>query len=321
MTLPSATPFQFRASLRRPVRHAFLAGVATALVALALPNVYRSEARILPDTGHGGSPSALRTGIWAPSAPPETPSLREDGPTVVYADILRSRRLGEQLLLKDYAYACRSWHFGKERPVRGTLLQYLDVASLDRGMAALNRMLMVRRDAKSGLLTVSVDTRSPGLSLQVVQGATQGLREILVELSQAAGVAKARFTLGRLAEVQHRSGQLSAEFQAFQDANRNWETSPSPRIRFRGAQLKADVELWQQVVTNLTLTHEQALLEAQNDTQTLLLLDAGSLPVEKSKPARALLVLAAMVAAGAGSWVYLNRVMVHDRILAKEPAP
>jgi hypothetical protein len=69
---------------------------------------------------------------------------------------------------------------------------------------------------------------------------------------------------------------------------------------------------------NLTLNHEQALLEAQNDTQTLLLMDPGSLPLEKSRPHRALIVCAVASAAGLCSWAVRNRAAITNRILAKE---
>ncbi len=70
------------------------------------------------------------------------------------------------------------------------------------------------------------------------------------------------------------------------------------------------LDLWRQVVTNLTLNHEQALLEAQNDTQTLLLLDPGSLPLEKSRPSRAFIVFTVAAAVGAGSWIARNRAAI-----------
>jgi hypothetical protein len=185
-------------------------------------------------------------------------------------------------------------------------------------MAPLRKLLAVQRDPKSGLLTISAETTSPELSMQVVRRAAENLRDFLVEISQAAGKNKARFTQGRLEEVQGKYAELGRQFERFQDANRNWETSPAPNVRFRGAQMKEGLELWKQVVMNLTLNHEQALLEAQNDTQTLLLMDPGNLPLEKSRPARALIVFTVATAAGVGSWAYANRAAITNRILAKE---
>lgn len=316
---PQDPPFRLLPSLRRPAQVALLTGLATAVLTLLLPNGYRSEARILSDTGHPGAAGGQRTGVWAPTAPPETPGSREDGPTVIYADILRSRRLAEQLLLGNYSYGLRRWRLGRERQVRGTLQDYLGTANLDQSQGPLRSLLAVQRDLKSGLLTISAETRAPQLSQQVVQRAVAGLGAILVELSQASGVKRARFTEDRLREAQGRYRELAGNFEAFQERNREWETSPAPGVRFRGQQMKAELDLWRQVGANLTLNHEQALLEAQNDTQTLLLLDPGSLPVEKSRPARSLIVFAAMCAAGAGSWVYRNRTTIGGATAAKEP--
>jgi hypothetical protein len=310
----------FRHSLRRPALHALLAGLAAAAGSVFLPNIYQSEARILSDAGHSGTNSPQRTGIWAPTAPPETPTSRGDGPTVIYVDILHSRRMAEQLLLHEYDYACRPWRFGRSQRNRGTLLAYLGSANLDRAMGPLTKVLAVSRDPKSGLLTIRAETRSPELSLQVVRLAALNLRDFLVELSQAAGQNKARFTLGRLEEVKGKYAELGQAFQRFQDANRNWESSPAPNLRFQGTQMRECLDLWRQVVTNLTLNHEQALLEAQNDTQTLLVMDPGNLPVEKCRPARALIAFAVACAVGAASWITRNRSAIAKRILAKEPS-
>jgi hypothetical protein len=299
--------------------HACLAGLAAAGAAVCLPNQYRSEARILSDAGHAGGGSSMRTGVWAPTAPPEIPTSREDGPTVIYVDILNSRRMAEQLLAQGYDYSDRWWRFGPRRRVRGSLLAYLKAGNVDRAMGPLKKLLAVQRDPKSGLLTISAVTRSPELSMQVVRRAAENLRDFLVEFSQAAGKNKVRFTLGRLEEVQAKYRDAAGEFQAFQDANRNWDTSPAPGVRFRGTQLKERLDLWKQVVTNLTLNHEQALLEAQNDTQTLLLMDPGNLPLEKCRPARAFIVFIAASAAGVGSWAFRNRAAIASRIFAKEP--
>jgi len=303
-------------SLVRPALHACLAGALAAAGALLLPDRYRSEVRILSDYGHAGGSAMLRTGVWAPTAPPETFGNREDGPTVVYVDILRSRRMAEQLLLQDYDYGWRD--FGRPRRARGTLLDYLGAGSVDQALGALRKLLSVQRDSKSGLLTIGAETRSPELSLQVVRRAAEVLKAVLVDLSQAAGRNKARFTLDRLEEVKARTAGLARDFQQFQDTNRNWETSPDPGTRFRGGRLKENLDLWRQVVANLTLNHEQALLEAQNDTQTVLLLDPGSLPAGKSGPARGFIAFTVAAAVGAGSWTLRNRGAIARRILAKE---
>ena len=145
------------------------------------------------------------------------------------------------------------------------------------------------------------------------------LRQALVEFSQAAGENKARCARERLEEVRAQYRERAGAFQAFQEANRNWEASPDPNLRTRGLQFRQDLELWRQIRANLTLNHEQALLEARNDTQVLLVLDPGALPREKYRPHRALIAFGTAVAAGAASWACRNRSTVHRLFIAKEP--
>jgi hypothetical protein len=313
---PPAPPTGWR--FRRALLHGALAGGLAAAGSLALPDQFRSVVRILSDTGRAGQGASFRTGVWAPAAAPETPGSRDDGPTVIYVDILRSRRLAERILLQEHEYDCRSWRFGRAAHRRGTLLDYLGAGSVDEALGALKGVLGIQRDLKSGLLTLHAETRSPGLSLQVVQGAREALRDFLTEMSQEAGRDRARFILERLGEVQGRYRASARAFQDFQEANRNWSASPSPNVRFRGGELKADVDLWGQVAANLTLGHEQALLEARNDLQSLLVLDPGSLPLRKSGPHRAFIAFASALVAGTFSWAHLNRALIRNRLLAKE---
>lgn len=306
-------------SLRLPALLMLAAGGIAAGITLFMPNYYKSEVRILSDAGNSGGVNQ-RAGVWAPSATPDTVGSREDGPTIIYADILKSRRMAEFLLQSEYDYALRSGKAGAPRQIRGTLLAYLGVTTLDKGISPLKSILVVQRDMKSGLLTLSVETRSPELSLEIGQRATKALKDFLVELSQSTGKNKAEFTLGRLEAVKERFDAVGREVLRFEEANRNWEESPSPSVRFRGTRLKEELELWKQVTTNLTLNHEQALLEARNDTQSLLILDPGNLPETKSKPARAFIVFLTMFGVGLLSWVFLNRTLVYHHFFAKEPA-
>lgn len=303
-------------TLRRALAHGVLAGTLALAGSLLVPDQYRCEARILPDAGRG--PDLGRAGVWAPAAPPVMPSFREEGPTVIYADILRSRRVAELLLGASYAYGSRTWHFGPVHPVRGTLLAYLGERDPERALGALRRILTVERRPKSGLLVLGAETRSPELSLQVARGAVEALRATLADLAAEAARCRAREVGQRLEEVRAHYHTHAEAFQVFQDANWNWEASPSPNVRFRGAQLKGQVALWTRILENLTLNREQALLEAGNDAQALLVLDPGSLPRQRCRPHRGFIVLLAGTLATGLSWALQNRSIVRDLLVAKE---
>jgi hypothetical protein len=66
------------------------------------------------------------------------------------------------------------------------------------------------------------------------------------------------------------------------------------------------------------MNREQALLEEKNDIPILNMLDPGNLPIDKSKPARSVMVLLGMLVVGAGGWIWLNRDWVRTRLLAED---
>jgi hypothetical protein len=84
--------------------------------------------------------------------------------------------------------------------------------------------------------------------------------------------------------------------------------------------MKGQVALWTRILENLTLNREQALLEAGNDAQALLVLDPGSLPRLKVRPHRGLIALAAGVVAAGLSWVYRNRSFLRGLLATKGAA-
>jgi hypothetical protein len=225
--------------------------------------------------------------------------------------------VADEVLTAAYAYTLKPGRFRPPAQVRGSLLDYLGAPDPDRALGAFRRILLVDRNPKTGLLTVTAETRSPELSMQVVRNAVEELRRTLVGFNQAEGRSRAGSVSQRLAEVQALYKARAEAFQGFQDRNRNWEASASPSIRFQGNQMKGELDLWRQVIGNLTLNQEQALLEARNEAQSLLVLDPGGLPRAKSRPHRGFIVFGAMVLAGTTSWAIQNRSTIHHFFVAK----
>lgn len=292
-----------------------VAGACAACATLCMPDRFRARARILPDLGSVAP--AARSGVWAPTAPPGGQGSREDGPTVIFAEILRSRRVADQVLGATYDYGVRAWPLGTELRRRGTLAEHLGAAG-DAAHGAFQRILGVDRKPRSGLLTVTAETVSPELSLQVVRGAVEALRGTLADFARAEARSRAEALEPRLAEARAAHAEASGRFRDFLASNRNWAAGASPQVHFQGSQLKERVDLWARVLANLTLNREQALLEAGNQAPALLVLDGGSLPLRKCGPPRALLVLGAMAAAGGGVLAATHRHRIRGLFVSME---
>lgn len=304
--MPSLLPYgltinQLSGLVRKPLRNAMAAGFIALVIALCLPNQYTSEARILPaDSRSGGAAgqmaaAAAAVGVTVPG---------QDSSDSAFVDILNSRWVAKSILLENYHFSTRRLFFLSPKERHESLYTYLKVANLDRGLKKMSRILMVKRDLKSKLLTISAQTESPELSQQIVRKAVAILEQFIQVKSRTRGGNKAAFTAERLKEAQAECDRDELRSEAFLNAHRNYATSNEPAVRLRGARLEAILKLRQQVVTTLTLNYEQALLEEKNDMPILNILDEGDVPIDKSFPPRSLLILLAFLLAGVGTGIW-----------------
>lgn len=303
----------WRRHLLKPFKVAMAVGFATALVTLFMPNYYKSEARILPvdAKGSGGNLGGLAAaaaafGVSVPGA---------DGGDTNYVDILQSRWMAESLLKSEFTFHVRSWRFGSEKPRRETLYAYLDAKNLDRAVAITRSILSASKDAKTKILIISAETRSPDLSRQLVQKSTGLLEQFVQEKGRTRGGYKAAFAEARLKESRGELAQAEEEFRRFLDANRNYMASADASVRLKGTRLDAEFKLKQQMVNMLATNREQALMEEKNDMPILNVLDPANLPLDKSRPRRSIIVLVTSLISALVVWAWLNREWIREWLL------
>jgi uncharacterized protein involved in exopolysaccharide biosynthesis len=313
---PDVSTLDFKASLKKPLQWALAAGLLAALVTLFMPNYYRSEARLLPveTKGLGGNLGGLASaaaafGVSVPGG---------DSSDANFVDILNSRWLREQLLQTEFQYRIRSWRFGSERVVKGTLYDYLEAKNLDRALHELGAVLSASRDLKSKVISISAETRSPELSQFIVDRAGKLLEVFLQGKGRTRGGAKATFAEARLAEARREMDEAEDVLRRFLESNRNFQTSGDPAVRLKGTRLETELRLRQQLVTTLAMNREQALLEEKNDIPILNVLDSPNLPIDKSKPVRSVIVLLVALLTGLGSWTWRNKDWIRERLLTED---
>lgn len=292
-----------RAALLKPLKWALAVGVFTAIATIFMPNYYRSDARLLPVEAKaqgGAGQLAAAAAAFGLSAP----GTESDANLVA---ILQSRWMREQLIQSRFRFHDRAWRFGTERVEDCTLYDYLDQKNMDQAVKKLSEVLRVDRDLKTKLITISAETRSPELSQEVVQRAQALLSEFLQDKEQTRGSAKATFAQERLADAKRERSQAEDAFRTFLEVNRNYQTSTDPTVRLRGGHLEADLRLREQLVNSLAVARDQALLESKDDVPILNVLDAGNLPIEKSRPARSIIVLGVMAAVWALMFAWGHR--------------
>lgn len=307
-----------KSSLKKPVLWALAACVLMSLATLFMPDYYKSEARLLPveSKGLGGSLGGLASaaaafGVSIPGG---------DSSDANFVDVINSRWMKEQILRTEFQYTTRSWRFGAILVKKGTLYDYLESKNMDRAIGEMDKVLFCSRDLKSKVITISSETKSPELSQLIVQQVGRLLEVFLQEKGRTRGSAKATFAEARLAEARREMDEAEEILLRFLEGNRNFQSSSDPSVRLRGSRLETELRLRQQLVSSIALNREQALMEEKNDMPILNIMDPGNLPIEKSKPARSVIVLLFTFFVGGISWIGLNREWLLQR-LAEDKAP
>lgn len=306
-------PGELRIAATLALKWAIGVGLFAALVLLAVPNHYISVVRLLPVEGRslgvglgGLANTAAALGLSLPGT---------EGSDANYVDILNSRRIREQLLATEFEFEESRLYFGRPRRKRQTLYGYLGAKNMDQALRKLSAIVRARRDLKTRVVTIEAETRSPGLSMLVVQRTSQLLEAFLQQKGQTRGGAKAAFSEARLQDARRNLDASEARFLQFLVNNRNYMVSSDPDIRLRGSRMEADYKLAEQLVVTLAVSHEQALMEEKNDLPILNVLDPGSLPTEKSRPARGQLVLGAVLIAFVAQMAWRMRRLIRQYVL------
>lgn len=296
-----------------------IGSILVVIYTISKPNVYLSEAKLLPPAGSGSEMEVGLSGLAAAAGFSLPGSRGKDGN---YTDILKSRWMAENLLNFQYTYDFKDWYFG--RPIRrtGTLSEYFRARNLDQGIMALDPALKVSKDQKSNVVSISFVSKSPELSRQVTARAVGLLDKFLRENMQVVGINKLKFIDSRIQDCQGGLDALSAEFRDYTRKNKNYASTTDPDVRLRVLQLESNLALQRQLLNSLIVSREKSVLDSKNDMPNLTILDQASLPTEKSGPNRSLIVIYSAFLELLIFWSLDNRNKLYEYFvgLAKESA-
>jgi uncharacterized protein involved in exopolysaccharide biosynthesis len=281
-----------RLALRR--RH-LIASVCT-LVVLATagylfshPNQYTSTAVILP-SGGGSSYSSLKAFVGMATG---MGGSSDENSSAMFPTILKSELVADAVLSKEY-------QFEVDGQFENTSLSdYFGTEDPDRLKLALNAATSVSTDARTGEISVSVETSYPGLSRAVLTEYLDQLEAFNLYKRRSRAKENQTYLENQLAGA---SGLLAAaedELERYREANANWATTGSAKILTRTSRLEREIAIRSQAYLLLQQQYEMAKFEAQKDVPIVRILDQPSLPTQKSGPFRRnIIVLSGIVSFG-----------------------
>lgn len=250
--------------------------LAFTAVALVLPTRYTATASFIPQDGNVSTSRlaglASQLGFAVPGAPvgysPE-----------FYATLLTSREILLGAVTSEYEGSAEDGASGP-RP----LVELLDLseegwaARLEEAMEWLEDALRVRISETTGMVTLSLRTRSAALSTGIASRLLALLNEFNLETRQSQASAEREFVEARMAEA--KQDLLAAEnaLQVFLQRNRRIENSPE--LLFERDRLQREVSLRQDVYAGLAQAYEQAKIDEVRDTPVITVVERPWAPVD-----------------------------------------
>lgn len=152
----------------------------------------------------------------------------------------------------------------------------------------IEKNLSLELNDKEGYLTLVSRFHQAFLSAQVAQKSQKLLQEYVTQFKIKKAEAKLEFIKERYEENRGEFEEAQSKLAAFRDANKNIS---SEIMRTQEERLQNEYQLAFDVYSELAKQLEQSLIKVEEDTPVFSIISEVTVPIEKSKPNRKLILL------------------------------
>ena len=211
--------------------------------------------------------------------------------TLLYDDILRSRRISSKILQSEFEVN------GYDSPVK--LIDYLKIEAdsesemVQRANKVYNGMIRISVDEFSKKATISATTPEPRLSADIANMLVKELDKFNTELATGKAAESREFIEDRLSATKTLLQGAEETLKVFRESNKRIENSPE--LQLEQGRIAREVRIQEEVFITLKKELETVKIEEVKNLPSVRLLDAALPPYEKSGPMRRKDMMVAMV--------------------------
>jgi len=209
------------------------------------------------------------------------------------------RRLSPLQLLKKYtlglpALILKAVRGDKKPAARTDAGEGIETLSTDEHAMrrTLAGLVSVAVNDKNGYITLAASMPEALMSAQVVARARELLQEYVTRFKLEKAQAGLDFVEARYRESRTEFETRQRALATFQDANQN---ITSALARTRESQLRNEYDLAFAIYSELARQREQASIKVKEDTPIFTVVEPVTVPVERSAPRRAVIVVASLL--------------------------
>ena len=263
--------------------------VIAAGVSFLLPEYFRSTAVLLPETEKGKLASL--GGISDLAALAGVNVGGEGSLAKLYPTILRS-----ESVLRSVMYAKYQTKKFKE-PV--DLLQFWEIEertperSSEVALKTLREELEISLDNKTNVVSISIETREPSLSADIVNNVIGALDKFFRTKKTTNAGEQRKFIEGRLVEIKADLEKAENTLKEFRENNR--QISSSPQLLLEQERLIREVQINTTIYVELKKQYEIVKIEEIKNIPIVNVMDAARPAQWKERPKRARIVVTSFI--------------------------
>jgi uncharacterized protein involved in exopolysaccharide biosynthesis len=180
-----------------------------------------------------------------------------------------------------------------------------DAVRLDRGIRSMRKVLDVRTDDQSNLVTLRVTASTPPLAEALANSILRALNTVITKSVQRGGSSERRFAES---QVQQSASVLRTAEEAYRDfLQSNRTIAESPKLQFEDSQLRRRVQMAQELYIALTNQFEAAKLREVRNTPAISIVQLPRAELRKASPRASVFGLFGSLGAFCivATWIYL----------------
>ena len=267
---------------------AFVGGVAGAAASYLVTPMFESSAAFQAEPTNNFQLQGSLAGLAS-----QLGGLPLGGGTVnaqFFADILPSDAVLRRVISDTFAWKGRNATLHEIYGVDDKLSPLKDYLAVNRLRRAITSSVNVR----TNMVRFTVEAPAPDLARALAEDLLLALNEVNIELRQARASAEQTFTAARAEAARDALAEAEAAVTRFKQRNRS--ISGAPALATEERRLERNVDMAQQIYTQLRLQQEQAAVQAVRNTPAISIVDPPMEPVRKSRPKRKVAMLLGMFA-------------------------
>jgi uncharacterized protein involved in exopolysaccharide biosynthesis len=273
--------------------------VLAVIYSLILPEYFKSTATLLPETEKS---KLAALGNLSELASLAGVSTGEVSLTRLYPTIIKS-----ESVLKNVIYA--QYHTNKFKdPVN--LIQCWEIKgktpeeAYEAGLKALGNGLDVSLDLKTGVVSLSIETREPQLSADILNNITSELDKFIRTKRTTNASEQRKWIEGRLVEVKRDLERSEGVLKEFRENNRR--VIDSPLLLMEQDRLIREVQINSTLYIELKKQYELAKIEEIKNIPIINVMDPARPAARKERPKRLNIVLMVFSLSFLGSLLFVT---------------